>query len=750
MKKIFLLTLIYVFCTSILIAIEIHVYPEDSIQQAVDNADSYDVIIVHPYDEDPYYYAENVNLDSFNGDYLTITGEDPSNWTTVENTHVRYANSALPVFYTTNVNTQEDITINIIGIKFESGNMGIHIVDTANYDYNLNVEYCIFRSPATSIKTQNHTPLFVDNCIFRLGVIGIDSSYYWDGLSQTDFLLNITGCEFANLQFYNVRSYCPANIDKCSFVQHNSIAQQPVALWTRGLLNSSIIAGDWSGGCTIIGNYRDSLTVQYSDIEGGVPQHEFIINGNGNIDTDPLFYDPDNMNFHLTEASPCIDAGNPFSPLDPDDTRADMGCYYFHHDYDIHHLYSGYNWKSFPRIGTEPNGNVPTDLVDVLDDIYPFTGITNINMQADEDPELELTYDLVNFWDPNPYLAQSSWLYKIEILPGEERILTVDGEKLPITFDLSDEDPLEAGEYHWLGFWLPGTQNMIESFGEYWQYVAKVKSEEWFYSPAIVQRGGDPTYPIALSAENLTLSYGKGYMVLFKDLPQPITDFHWTVSAIAEEPEKKAEPENFTYTEKADYEAIDVFNIPPNVTEIGVFEDEVCVGAVVVEDTCAQILVYSDYANRDPIPFTLEVVTGRGFSTPIKDYKVMNMETGKYESRSIISGRQDYSVLRFEYEEEPENNTLSTPQLHGNHPNPFNPTTTISFSLPNEEDIELSIYNIKGQKVKTLYSGIAEEGKHSMIWDGKDTNDKTVCTGIYFYKLKTGNQVLTRKMLMLK
>jgi flagellar hook assembly protein FlgD len=88
--------------------------------------------------------------------------------------------------------------------------------------------------------------------------------------------------------------------------------------------------------------------------------------------------------------------------------------------------------------------------------------------------------------------------------------------------------------------------------------------------------------------------------------------------------------------------------------------------------------------------------------------------------------------------------------LYANYPNPFNPTTTISFSLPAEENIEVAIYNIKGQKVKTLYSGIAEEGKHTVIWNGKDENEKSVSSGIYFYKLKAGKQEMTRKMLLLK
>ncbi|NQU05250.1 MAG: choice-of-anchor D domain-containing protein, partial [Calditrichaeota bacterium] len=81
----------------------------------------------------------------------------------------------------------------------------------------------------------------------------------------------------------------------------------------------------------------NNVTVSYSDVEGGEDGVEINDAGNltwndGNIDEDPLFADPDEGDFHLTEDSPCIDTGDPDSDNDPDDTRADMGAYYFHQE----------------------------------------------------------------------------------------------------------------------------------------------------------------------------------------------------------------------------------------------------------------------------------------------------------------------------------------------------------------------------------------------------------------------------------
>ena len=85
-----------------------------------------------------------------------------------------------------------------------------------------------------------------------------------------------------------------------------------------------------------------------------------------------------------------------------------------------------------------------------------------------------------------------------------------------------------------------------------------------------------------------------------------------------------------------------------------------------------------------------------------------------------------------------------------NYPNPFNPTTTISFSILEESKVELTIFNIKGQKIRSLLNDQIEAGEHSIVWNREDFTGKKVSSGIYFYKLKTTNASHTKKMLLLK
>ena len=81
---------------------------------------------------------------------------------------------------------------------------------------------------------------------------------------------------------------------------------------------------------------------------------------------------------------------------------------------------------------------------------------------------------------------------------------------------------------------------------------------------------------------------------------------------------------------------------------------------------------------------------------------------------------------------------------------PINPDTKIEFSVPKKGDVSLKIYNIKGQLVRTLVDEKLDAGKHSVIWWGKSDKGKDVGTGIYFYKIKAGDNTEIKRMLLLK
>jgi len=86
-----------------------------------------------------------------------------------------------------------------------------------------------------------------------------------------------------------------------------------------------------------------------------------------------------------------------------------------------------------------------------------------------------------------------------------------------------------------------------------------------------------------------------------------------------------------------------------------------------------------------------------------------------------------------------------------NYPNPFNPSTTISFTTTKStENTKIEIFNIKGQKVKELLNEVLPAGEHSVVWNGKDDSERSVASGVYFTRLSTNGKILTRKMMMIK
>jgi parallel beta-helix repeat protein len=126
----------------------------------------------------------------------------------------------------------------------------------------------------------------------------------------------------------------------------------------------------------------------------------------------------------------------------------------------------------------------------------------------------------------------------------------------------------------------------------------------------------------------------------------------------------------------------------------------------------------------------------------------------------IVDGNEDDSAVvdMGAYEYQPsvsiteEIKTFSTSDfvVFQNYPNPFNPKTTIEYYLPKSSWVNLTIYNVLGQKIKVLVNDFQTKGKKTIAWDGKDLKGRKVATGIYFYRLVTSDYVESKKMLLIK
>jgi hypothetical protein len=159
-----------------------------------------------------------------------------------------------------------------------------------------------------------------------------------------------------------------------------------------------------------------------------------------------------------------------------------------------------------------------------------------------------------------------------------------------------------------------------------------------------------------------------------------------------------------------------------------------------------EVTGYNVYRSRDGGP--MEIVNTRGLLPP---------DSREYVDQTVEPGREyTYRIGAVE----PGGEIVSMPQkgsvrvvstrLDQNTPNPFNPTTSITFVVPTARDARVTIYDVEGRRVKTLFNGRASGGVNNLTWDATNDNGEKVGSGVYYYMLVAGNHRETRKMVLLK
>ena len=143
-------------------------------------------------------------------------------------------------------------------------------------------------------------------------------------------------------------------------------------------------------------------------------------------------------------------------------------------------------------------------------------------------------------------------------------------------------------------------------------------------------------------------------------------------------------------------------------------------------------------------------------SDPQKRYSVYRLENGQWQ---VVGGRLSHGQIVAIVDKAGSYAVMATDaiafvpttlELHQNYPNPFNPSTTIRFGLSQPGTVRLTLYNIVGQKVRELVRDARPAGTYEVVWDGRNDSGQIVSTGIYLYRLETGEGVKTRKMMFLK
>jgi hypothetical protein len=464
-----------------------------------------------------------------------------------------------------------------------------------------------------------------------------------------------------------------------------------------------------------------------------IPNISFPYNGGvGNIFSNPEFLAPGSDDFSLTwnetQKSPCIDAGDPNSATDPDGTRTDMGALYFDHETKTYTFegpsgsHDGWTWLCFDVL--DPcNGSVNNQVQNLWD------GIKN-NLDHGEHENLEFRWN-GSAWQNGEHLVISPEGYKIEMTAEDE--IAMNGQRC----DPATTFPIYTGEDNWIGFFIGKSQHVYDAFGGYLNDITSIKHQDWSVKP---RNGWWPDVPYTLSP---------GDMVIVESSSN-ISEFQWGSTA-PEQTYVVPQPQNFTYTEEADYIPIYMDLSEENMPdEVAVLVDGECKGARVITGDHVDICAYIAGCQSGNVEFAFSY-SGRAENVIFSDYAVLDPRTG-----DLTSGKIDLGNKAAYYDIALQAPTGATPQTPAaelslsNYPNPFNPSTEISYTLPITGDVMVAVYNTRGQKVTTLVEGTQNAGTYTTRWSGTDANGKPVSSGIYYCRVTSGTQDCTRKMVLMK
>ncbi|MCP4583178.1 MAG: DUF1565 domain-containing protein [candidate division Zixibacteria bacterium] len=695
-------------------------YPD--IQSAINGSLDKDTIIVRPgiYDEDINFYGHNVVL----GSLFLMTGD------------TSYISSTIISDGGPNVAFEngEDSTAAIIGFTIQEGNA---IEGAGIYCYNSNpiIRNNVIRnnivqgiySGGGGIACINSSPLIAFNIIYGNyayiagGGIGCRDNSNPRIVNNTIYG-NSTGPNYGGGGLVCVNSY--------------------------PLVANTIFWGNEPQ--SIRGN---EPIVSYCNVEGGWE-------GEGNIDIDPLFVDAENGDFQLQAGSPCIDAGDPDSPYDSDGTRADMGALYYHYRDRVI--------------------NIPADYLSIQE---------GVDASVDGDTVLV---------DPGIYV-ENVYIYGRSIVLGS--LFLTSGDTNYISQTIIDGDSsgsvvkfrnIDNGFPAVIGFTI---QNGFASSGGgvSCSYSDAIISNNYIRDNISDNRGGgiycghcDPIVKDNVVADNSASTWGSGlcifeanaliYNNVIKEngfsyagwgggifcsassLPEINNNLIASnmaycgggvyCSAVFSRFRNNTFSENFAISGGGGMNVGGGYSLVENCilwgdsAEVG--NNEINIGSGTYLSYCnieggwdgeGNINADPQFVDHQNGDFHLQpsspcIDAGNPESPLDPDSTRVDIGAFYYNQMTDI---QDISYLPYK---------LSITQ---NYPNPFNASTSIYFSLPRSEDVNLTVYDILGRKVEELAAGEHEAGMHRVIWQADGYS-----SGLYFYVLETEKSRISRKMMLLR
>jgi len=335
-----------------------------------------------------------------------------------------------------------------------------------------------------------------------------------------------------------------------------------------------------------------------------------------------------------------------------------------------------------------------------------------------------------NPWSNNPGGNDDAYVSDVQAYSGSNSVLVDDGSLSDIIHLFGD---LTTGVYD-VGIWLylepgyGGYYNLLHEFSE-WRDRTTWAQENYF--------GADGNgYIIPGEDPQVTFTHPTGswfQCVTTVDLDNDWAEYYVDGTLV----------HSWTWSSGGMNQlgAIDIYAAAPSGDSWMFYFDDFCI---------------ADVSTREVEGYNVYLDEGfQGYTTDT-EYQLIDLTNGQTYTAGVSAvyteGESDIIEVVFTYTGEDTGNPIipAKTALSGNYPNPFNPTTTIQYQLKENSHVNLEIFNMKGQKVKTLVNTDMEAGYHNAVWNGTDQNGRGVSSGIYFYKMKAGRYTSTKKMILMK
>ena len=212
------------------------------------------------------------------------------------------------------------------------------------------------------------------------------------------------------------------------------------------------------------------------------------------------------------------------------------------------------------------------------------------------------------------------------------------------------------------------------------------------------------------------------------------------------------------------FEIVDMPNLMTvtNITPLGRFEQGGTIdGSAGETESGSFYFLGFDYVDSDDNPLgiepgmgpilEIEVEFNTNFSNPSVVFMIDTVYSEDFNSNPLVAVADDFGqftgdMVSLDFD----NSFPSSFTLHSNYPNPFNPSTKISYSIPESGDISLNIYDMRGRRIKSLVNKNQTSGRYLVEWNATDDYANNVGAGVYIYQLRSGNKTLSQKMVLMK